>query len=194
MNFELPCMHIGSVPLGLLEPLEDRVIEFEKKDAYNFKFGDWRRIDSYHNPDNHKLEDIVGQDIVDYVMSFFKDEILFGWSVSYLPEKSTVVDHVDRMLFHRFAKRIIVPITKQSDVLNWHYSRDKTTKRFYFFEYGNIYRLNTAATHGLKNSGDVPRRAIYLDVMERRLYEKFKTHNDILKVILVNATGDIHVL
>lgn len=194
MNFELPCKQIGPVPLELLEPLEDRVIEFEKKDAYNFKFGDWRRIDSYHNPENHKLEEIVGQEIVDHVMSFFNDEVLFGWSLSYLPEKSSVVDHVDRMLFHRFAKRIIVPITKQSDVLNWHYSSDKTTKRYYFFEYGNIYRLNTAATHGLKNSGDTPRRAIYLDVMERRLYEKFKTHNDMLKVILVNASGDIHVL
>lgn len=111
-----------------------------------------------------------------------------------MPEKSNIIDHVDRMLFHRFAKRIIVPITKHSDVINWHYSKDRVTRRYYFFEYGNIYRLNTAFTHGLKNSGPNARRAIYMDVMDRRLYEKFKSHVDILKVILVDASGEKHVL
>ena len=193
MNFNLPYKKIGSVPLEILAGLEQRVIDFEGTGAYKFKFGDWRRIDSYYNPDNHQLADIVGQEIIDHAMSFFPKEVLFGWSLSYMPEKSNVIDHVDRMLFHRFAKRIIIPITEKSDVLNWHYSKDKLTRRFYFFEYGNIYRLNTALTHGLINSGATARRAIYLDVMEKRLYEKFKSHPDILKVILVDATGERHV-
>jgi hypothetical protein len=194
MNFESPYKKIGTIPDAILTDLEDKVINFEKNDAYNFTFGDWRRIDSYHNPDNHQLEHIIGSELIDHVMQFFPDHVLFGWSISYLPGKSTVVDHIDRMMFHRFAKRIIIPITKKSDVLNWHYSRDKVTRRYYFFEYGNVYRLNTAATHGLANAGANPRRAIYLDVMERHLYEKFKTHPDILKVILMKATGEISVL
>lgn len=194
MNFEHPFAKIGTIPLEILDGVEDRVVEFEKTGAYNFKFGQWQRIDSYHNPDNHQLEDIVGPDIINHVMSFFPDEVLFGWSLSHMPEKSNIIDHVDRMLFHRFAKRIIVPITKHSDVINWHYSKDRVTRRYYFFEYGNIYRLNTAFTHGLKNSGPNARRAIYMDVMDRRLYEKFKSHVDILKVILVDASGEKHVL
>jgi hypothetical protein len=194
MNFKYPYEKIGTVPTDLLKTVEQQVVDFETTDAYNFKHGDWLRIDSYHNPDNWKLESIVGQGLIDHVTSFFPDDYFFGWSVSYLPGKKDVVDHADRMMFHRFAKRIIVVLSDTPYVLNWHYSSDKETKRPYLLEYGNIYRLNTAVTHGLRNGSSQDRRAVYFDMMPKRLYNKLKDHPDILKVILMNASGERYVL
>jgi hypothetical protein len=96
------------------------------------------------------------------------------------------------MFFHRIAKRIIVPITDTPDILNWHW-QDNDTKRYYFLEYGNIYRLNTAYTHGLQSYSKQVRRAVYFDVIEPRLYNKFKQHPDILKVITARASGEKYV-
>jgi hypothetical protein len=194
MNFDLPYKHIGPVPRELLEQAELGVIDLEASGAYNFKHGEWLRLDSYYNPDNHELSDIVGSGLVDHVMSFFPGEKLFGWSVSHIPPHQPVIDHADRMFFHRFAKRIIVPINDVgNNVLNWHWSWNDT-RRCYFFEYGNIYRLNTAWTHGVKNSSNQVRRAVYFDVMETKFYDKFITHPDILTVILANAAGEKYVL
>lgn len=192
MNFDLPVQHIGTVPQNLLEQALAGVVDLENKKGYNFKFGEWLRLDSYHNPEGHRLEDIAGQELIDHVMSYFPGEVLFGWSISYLPGMKDVVDHADRMFFHRLAKRIIVPISNTPDILNWHW-HDQYTRKYYFFDYGNIYRLNTAYTHGVKSNNKNIRRAIYLDVMDARLHEKFKTHPDIVKVILANASGEKYV-
>lgn len=192
MNFNLPMRHIGTVPRPLLERALAGVEELEQQKGYNFKFGEWLRLDSYHNPEGYELGHIAGQELIDHVMSYFPGDILFGWSVSYLPAEAAVIDHADRMFFHRIAKRIIVPITDTPDVLNWHWNKDGT-KRNYFFEYGNIYRLNTAYTHGVKSFNKNIRRAIYFDVMEKRLHDKFISHPDIVKVILANASGEKYV-
>lgn len=184
---------IGKVEPQLLEQVNANIVAFEQKQAYNFKHGEWLRLDSYYNPENHRLEDIAGIEIINQVTAMFPDDMLFGWSVSYLPGKSDVVDHVDRMLFHRLAKRIIVTTTNTPDVLNWHWHSDKMRIN-YLLEYGNVYRLNTALTHGLKNNNLENRRAVYFDMMPTRLYEKFKSHPDIVSVILADAIGEKHVL
>lgn len=184
----------GLVDKNLLAQVNANVELFEQKQAYNFKHGEWLRLDSYYNPDKHKLEDIVGNNIIDIIKSMFPEDEMFGWSVSYLPGKTDVVDHADRMMFHRIAKRIIVVVTDTPDVLNWHWHSNKKTRINYLLEYGNVYRLNTAITHGLKNNNVENRRAIYFDMMPKRLYEKFKSHPDIVSVILTDAVGDKYVL
>lgn len=194
MNFKHPYEVIASISKEMLKDVEQKIIDFESNDAYNFKHGDWERIDSYYNPEGWDLEKIVGPDFIRYVTGLFPEDHFFGWSLSYLPPKKDVIDHADRMLFHRFAKRIIIVVSETPDVLNWHYSSDKETKRPYLLEYGKIYRLNTAVTHGLKNFSSLERRAIYVDMMPKRLYEKLKDHPDILKVILMNASGERYVL
>lgn len=194
MNFGLPYAKIGTVPVPMLEQADDLIKNFESKNNYNFKLNEWLRIDSYNNPENFQLQDLIGSDLQNYVHKFFPDHTLYGWSVSHLPAKSDIVDHADRMLFHRFAKRIIVITSNNKDVLNWHWASDKKTTRPYIFEYGNIYRLNTSVTHGVKNFSAQNRRGVYFDMMPTRLYEKFKNHSDILKVILTNATGEKYVL
>jgi hypothetical protein len=194
MNFNLPYMKIGKVPEPIVEQADDLIKNFEKNNSYNFKLKDWLRLDSYHNPLNFKLADLVGQELIDIVTSHFPDHTLYGWSVSHLPAKGQIIDHADRMMFHRFAQRIIVLTSKAKDVLNWHWASDRETKRYYIFETGNIYRLNTAVTHGVKSFSDEDRRGVYLDIMPTRLYEKFHNHPDILKVILTNATGEKYVL
>jgi hypothetical protein len=183
----------GKLDTALLEQVNANIVAFEQKQAYNFQHGEWLRLDSYYNPENHKLEDIAGTEIINSVKSMFPEDELFGWSVSYLPGNSDVVDHVDRMLFHRLAKRVIVVTTDTPDVLNWHWHSDKT-KVNYLLEYSNVYRLNTAITHGLKNNNTENRRAVYFDMMPTRLYEKFKSHPDIVTVILADAVGEKHVL
>ena len=194
MNFELPIKKIGTVPVPMLERALQGMLDYEKQNQYQFEFEDWRRLDSYNNPQNIQLADIAGQLLIDHVMSHFHNHVLYGWSLSYLPGKTRVVDHVDRMMLHRLAQRIIVPVNNVPDVLNWHYERDRITKRFYTLDYGNIYRLNTAATHGLENFNEQARRAVYFDVMPVRLYEKFQDNFEIQKVILLKSTGVIHVL
>lgn len=194
MYFDLPFKRIGSVPVPLLEHALHGMFEYENHNEYKFEYENWKRLDSYNNPLGIKLQDIAGQELIDHVMSHFKDHMLYGWSLSYLPSKTRVVDHVDRMMLHRLAQRIIVPVNDVPDVLNWHYCDDRQTKRFYTLDYGYIYRLNTAATHGLENNNTQPRRAIYFDVMPTRLYEKFQDNYEIQKVILLKATGVIHVL
>jgi hypothetical protein len=192
MNFNRPYKHIGTVPTELLVKAHQGIVDLENKQGYNFKFGEWLRLDSYHNPENYQLADIAGQDLIDQVMSFFPNNQLFGWSISYLPGLGEVVDHADRMFFHRLAKRIIIPVSDTPDILNWHW-QDQHTKRYYFFEYGNIYRLNTAYTHGVRSHNKEIRRAIYLDVIDNRLYDKFKNHPDIVTVILGKASGEKYV-
>lgn len=193
MFFQGYCQLIGSVDKNLLSQTSARIQTFEQGKAYNFKHGEWLRLDSYHNPENHKIEDIAGSDIVDAVTAMFPEDELFGWSISYLPGKSEVVDHCDRMMFHRIAKRIIVVVTDTPDVLNWHW-KTNNMKVNYLIEYGNVYRLNTAITHGLKNNNTENRRAIYFDMMPKRLHSKFKSHADILTVILADAVGEKYVL
>jgi hypothetical protein len=192
MNFDLPVQELGTIPPTLLERALAGVIDLENRKGYNFKFGEWLRLDSYNNPENFKLADIAGQELIDHVMNFYPGQVLFGWSISHLPPLKDVIDHVDRMFFHRIAKRIIVPISNTPDVLNWHW-QDKNTKRNYFLEYGHVYRLNTAYTHGVKSYNKNVRRAIYFDIMEPRLYNKFINHPDILKVITANASGEKYV-
>lgn len=194
MWFEHPMSEIAPISTDILDEVNASMINYESKNQYEFNYQNWERLDSYNNPSKIPLEQIVGQRIIDEVMSHFNDSMLFGWSLSYLPGKTKISDHVDRMMLHRLAKRIIVPVSNTPDVLNWHYSRDRITKRHYIFEYGKIYRLNTAVTHGLENYNSQPRRAIYFDVMPTRLYEKFKDNFEIEKVILLNASGEIHVL
>ena len=183
----------GKLDQSLLEEVNSNIVTFEKKEAYNFKHGEWLRLDSYHNPENYKLEDIVGTEIINAVTAMFPGDTLFGWSISHLTGKTDVVDHVDRMLFHRLAKRVIAVTTDTHDVLNWHWYSD-TARVNYLLEYGNVYRLNTAITHGLKNNNIENRRAVYFDMMPTRLYEKFKSHPDIVSVILADAVGEKHVL
>lgn len=194
MNFGLPYIKIGTVPNIVLEQADELIKHFESNHEYNFKLKDWFRIDSYNNPNNFQLQDLIGPDLQNHVMTFFPEHTLYGWSISHLPAKKDIIDHADRMLFHRFAKRIIVITSQNKDVLNWHWAKDKQTKRPYLFDYGNIYRLNTAVTHGVHNYSDQDRRGVYFDMMPTRLYEKFKNHHDILKVILTNATGEKYVL
>lgn len=184
---------IGQVDKTLLEQVNSNIKIFEEKQAYNFQHGEWLRLDSYHNPENYKLEDIAGSEIINAVTAMFPEDELFGWSVSYLKGKSEVVDHADRMMFHRLAKRVIVLVNDVPDVLNWHwFSTD--TRVNYLLEYGNVYRLNTSITHGLKNNNSDNRRAIYFDMMPKRLYNKFKSHQDIVSVILADAVGEKYVL
>jgi len=192
MNFEAPVRELSTIPTGLLESALQGVINLENNKGYNFKFGEWLRLDSYHNPENYKLADIIGQELIDWVMNLYPGEVLFGWSISHLPPKKDVIDHVDRMFFHRIAKRIIVPISNTPDVLNWHW-QDANTKRHYFLEYGYVYRLNTAYTHGVKNYNNNVRRAVYFDIMEQRLYNKFNQHPDILKIITAKSSGEKYV-
>lgn len=194
MWFEHPIKEIGLIDTGLLENVNARMCAHEDQNKYVFKYEDWERLDSYNNPSGITLASIVGQEIIDTVMAHFKNHILYGWSLSHLPGKAKISDHVDRMLLHRLAMRIIVPVTNTPDVLNWHYARDKMTKRFYILDYGKIYRLNTAATHGLENNNINPRRAIYFDVMPERIYHKFKNNFEIEKVILLKSSGEKHVL
>jgi hypothetical protein len=184
---------IGQVDKTLLEQVNSNIEIFEQKKAYNFKHGEWLRLDSYYNPENYKLEDIAGSEIINKVTAMFPEDELFGWSVSYLKGKSEVVDHTDRMMFHRLAKRVIVVINDVPDVLNWHWASDKVRVN-YLLEYGNVYRLNTSITHGLKNNNTNNRRAIYFDMMPKRLYNKFKSHRDIVSVILADAVGEKYVL
>ena len=185
---------IAKISTDILDRANHRLVEHENKNEYVFKYKDWLRLDSYNNPENLTLDSIVGKEIIDEVMSHFQNSVLYGWSLSHLPGKTKIDDHVDRMLLHRLAKRIIVPISNTPNVLNWHFSRDKITKRYYTFEYGNIYRLNTSATHGLVNNNNESRRAIYFDIMPCRLYDRFKDDTDIEKVILIKASGITHVL
>ena len=194
MNFSLPYFKVGSVPILMLEQADELIKNFENDHKYNFKLKDWLRIDSYNNPNNFQLTDLIGPDLQNHVNMFFPEHTLFGWSISHLPAKKDIIDHADRMLFHRFAKRIIVITSQNKDVLNWHWAKDKQTKRPYVFDYGNIYRLNTAVTHGVHNYSNEDRRGVYFDMMPTRLYEKFKNHNDMLRVILTNATGEKYVL
>lgn len=194
MYFEYPIKKIGTIDQSILHNVNQRLIEYETNNKYNFNYQDWQRLDSYNNPTGIQLADIVGHDIIKITMSLFTDHMLYGWSLSHLPAKTKVLDHVDRMMLHRLAQRIIVPVTDTPDVLNWHYSRDKVTKRYYTLDYGNIYRLNTAVTHGLENNNTQPRRAVYFDVMPIRLNNKFKDNFEIQKVILLNASGEIYVL
>lgn len=194
MFFDLPIKTIGTIDHKILEKVNNLLIQYENSNNYVFEFQNWQRLDSYNNPKKFNLSDIVGQEIIDVVMKHFPKHMLYGWSLSYLPGKTKILDHVDRMMLHRFAMRIIVPVSDTPDVLNWHYSKDKITKRHYILDYGNIYRLNTAVTHGLENNNVNPRRAVYFDVMPQRLYEKFKDNFEIEKVILLNASGEIHVL
>jgi hypothetical protein len=193
MNFKYPLQKICAVPRNLLESANLGIIDFEQNNNYEFKLEDWQRLDSYFNPKNKEIADIVGQDILDYLLQFFPDDILFGWSISKLPGGGEVVDHCDRMLFHRFAKRIIIVTSNTEDVLNWHWHSDRKTKIPYVLEYGNVYRLNTAYTHGLKNHSGKDRRGFYLDMMPSRLWEKFKEHPDLLKVIVKTATENRYV-
>jgi hypothetical protein len=193
MFFQGYCQLIGSVDKTLLSQTNIKIQTFEQGRAYNFKHGEWLRLDSYHNPENHKIEDIAGPDIVDAVTAMFPEDELFGWSISYLPGKNEVVDHTDRMMFHRLAKRVIVVVNDVPDVLNWHW-KSNTLKVNYLIEYGNVYRLNTAITHGLINNNTESRRAIYFDMIPKRLHRKFKSHADILTVILADAVGEKYVL
>jgi len=184
---------IGQVDKTLLEQVNSNIETFEEKQAYNFQHGEWLRLDSYHNPENYKLKDIAGIEIINAVTAMFPEDELFGWSVSYLKGKSEVVDHTDRMMFHRMAKRVIVLVNDVPDVLNWHWFSNDTRVN-YLLEYGNVYRLNTSITHGLKNNNINNRRAIYFDMMPKRLHDKFKSHQDIVSVILADAVGEKYVL
>lgn len=193
MNFERTIQKICSIPKELLKETDNAILNFEKLKEYNFKLEDWLRLDSYNNPKNIKLEDVIGSKMLQYLLSHFPNDKLFGWSLSHLPGLGSVVDHCDRMLFHRFAKRIIIITSNTPDVLNWHHHKDNSTKIPYLLEYGHAYRLNTAYTHGLKNFSKLDRRGFYLDMMPKRLFNKFSNHPDILKVIVSNATGEKYV-
>lgn len=193
MNFKYPLQKICTIPMELVQETDKLISDFERLKEYNFKLEDWLRLDSYFNPNNISLENVIGSKILNYLLEYFPDDKLFGWSISHLPEQGSVVDHCDRMLFHRFAKRIIVVTSDTPDVLNWHYSNDRATKIPYVLERGNAYRLNTAFTHGLKNFSNQQRRGFYLDLMPNRLFEKFNSHPDILKVIVSNSTGEKYV-
>lgn len=194
MNFDRVYQAVGSVPLELLKQADMSIDQFEQTNPYNFKHGEWLRLDSYHNPEQRQLSSIIGQDLIDHVMSYFPGEVLFGWSVSHLPAGQVIVDHADRMFFHRLAKRIIVPISNAEDILNWHWNRDRATRLPYILPLGQIYRLNTAVTHGVQSFNNKARRAVYFDVIEQRLNDKFISHPDMLTVILANATGEKYVL
>lgn len=196
MYMSVPYQPLFDVPQDLLQRLDQRLTELEGQKVYSFSLDDWERLDSYSFGLSKmpKVQDYLGTEVADLVMSHFPGERLFGWSLSMLPPKTTVVEHTDRMFFHRLARRIIVPVSGTKDVLNWSYAKDRKTKRYYLMPSGKAYRLNTAVTHSLANNGTVPRRAVYFDVMPSRLYERFASHPDLAKVILQQNTGVIHVL
>jgi hypothetical protein len=50
---------IGQVDKTLLEQVNSNIEIFEQKNAYNFKHGEWLRLDSYYNPENYKLNQQV---------------------------------------------------------------------------------------------------------------------------------------
>lgn len=198
MYFKLPYTKLADAPLKLLQTSEAKLISHEtastsEDNIYKFSFRDWQRLDSYNNPQNVRLEDAIDPELVTFAMGLFPTEHLYGWSLSFLPANTAIADHVDRMLLHRFCKRVIIPLSTTPDVLNWSYERDRTTKRFYTLDYGGVYRLNTAITHGLYNNSNLPRRAVYLDIIDDRLYNRFKNHPEMQKVILANALGEIYV-
>lgn len=193
MFFKGTCRLEGSLDEQLISSAEAQLIKFESNLIYNFSYKDWQRLDSYHNPSAHNLTDIVGEELVGAILQIFPSHKLFGWSISSVPAGTLISDHTDRLMLHRLAKRIIVPLTDTHSCQNWHWSTPDLRIN-YTLNRGGVYRLNTAITHGLKNNGTEPRRAVYFDMMPTRLYDKFNTHADITSVILANATGSKYVL
>lgn len=191
---KIPMQQLFTVPKEILNDARQKILNMEATEGYSFKLQAWKRVDSYAFNSPPDLSKYVGSDLVDYVISKFPDDVLFGWSLSLLPSKEKVIEHTDRMFFHRFAKRIIVPIDGTKDVLNWSYDNDKKTRRYYLMPEGFAYQLNTAITHGLSNNGPFDRRAVYFDMIDQRLNTKFSSHPDLKKVILQQNTGVIHVL
>jgi len=194
MYMHVPVKTLFEVSNLLSTDVEKRLVDLEANGLYNFKLGAWERVDSYGLSKAPKLSTVIGNELVNYVMKQFPGEHLFGWSLSMLPPGQQVLEHTDRMMFHRLARRVIVPVGPTKDVLNWSYASDKKTKRYYLLETGAAYQLNTAITHGLSNNGSLPRRAVYFDVIDERLYQKFISHPDIMCVILKQNTGAVHVL
>lgn len=194
MYMPLPVQQLFDVPRQLLDDALARILELEATKGYLFTLAAWKRVDSYAFSAPPPLTEYVGSPLVNHVMAQFPGEQLFGWSLSMLPAGERVPEHVDRMFFHRLAKRVIVPLGGTDDVLNWSYANDKKTKRYYLLPAGAAYRLNTAITHGLSNNGKVARRAVYFDIMEARLSSRFGAHPDLIKAILQQNTGVINVL
>ena len=193
MFFKGTCRLEGKLDEHIIDRAEARLIEFESNPIYNFSYKDWQRLDSYHNPSAYNLVDIVGEELVAAVLQIFDSHKLFGWSISSLPGSTAIADHADRLMLHRLAKRIIVPLTDTHSCQNWHWNTHDQRIN-YTLDRGGVYRLNTAITHGLKNNSTEPRRAVYFDMMPDRLYDKFSTHTDITSVILANAIGNKYVL
>lgn len=194
MYMPLPVQQLFDVSQPLLDDALKRILVLEANEGYSFTLDAWKRVDSYAQREPTPLSKYVGEPLVEHVLAQFPGERLFGWSLSMLPAGERVPEHVDRMFFHRLAKRIIVPLGGTDDVLNWSYTSDKRTRRYYLLPAGAAYRLNTAITHGLINNGKAARRAVYFDIIDARLSSRFGSHPDLMKAILQQNTGVINVL
>lgn len=97
--------------------------------------------------------------IVDTVMTYFPGyKPVRGEVVNLLPGKQLEL-HVDIFWFHKFSKRIHVPI----------YTNDSCVQIFedreVHLETGNIYEINNRIMHSARNSGTEPRFHLILDLM-----------------------------
>lgn len=111
--------------------------------------------------------------------------ILYSWSISRLSPRTKLGNHTDGILRFRFCDRIIIPLSVNTKSYNYTVVGGKENR--VYLEVGGIYRLNNLEIHGAVNDGDTPRDNLLIDMIDPRLWAKFKDHPDLYSLISPNA-------
>lgn len=107
--------------------------------------------------------------------------VLCAWSLSRINPGTRLSDHTDGILRFRFCDRYIIPLSNNSRSYNYYKEGEREVR--VHFKIGGVYRLNNLVMHGAVNDGDEPRDNLLLDVIEERVWHKYKHHPDMYALI-----------
>jgi hypothetical protein len=99
-----------------------------------------------------------------------------GELVNLLPGKS-LIPHRDIYWFHKYSRRIHVPIYSNA------YSANTFEGREYHLEVGNIYEINNRIIHSAYNNGTEPRIHLIIDFMPNEKFEEMKIDSTLATTI-----------
>jgi hypothetical protein len=107
----------------------------------------------------------ASHEIINYCINkFFKGYKLIKGEISTLVPGAAQEYHIDPRIFHRFSKRVCIPIIT-NDQCNFH-TYNMTT---YMEKYG-VYEINNIINHRSSNYGEENRTYIVIDIMKQNFF------------------------
>lgn len=181
---------IGMISLTKIAPFKDLALE---TDWSHFKFNRFEqslvegrlctlpypiRADSQkeYTESQKQLVEHAMPIVSEILLNFEKFTPVRGEIVNLLPGKE-LKSHIDIYWFHKYSKRIHVPI----------YTNDQCVQIFedreHHLEEGKIYEINNRIMHSARNSGSTPRIHLILDLMDFENLEKLKSNKSLATTI-----------